>query len=341
MFSNEMSNNTRPTNKVPSNKSVLGFIFAILTVLTACGSANETVSATVDDSTAAVSDDISFDDPVAVDPEAEETIDDGSELPPLDVDALTSQTWSLQFGGGPDGEVQFYDGHPLTIAFNPDGTFGGTAACNGYAGTYGLDGSQVFFADVSWTEIACEPDVQASEAAFLSALMDIIDINLIGDEMALSGPSSELIFGPPPAISLQPLFGQGFTLESILVDGELIPVLVNDEIGDDVVLAPLDTTFLATTGCRNLEIELTTTTDEVLVSEFMADGECSPEFAPQDQYITSVLGDSFTFEYDGEHLTIAGAGAGAVLTYRDSTSDGIVDAPDEISEDAPDAATEG
>ena len=104
--------------------------------------------------------------------------------------------WTLRFGGGPGGEITPVDGYPITITFDGDGSISGIASCNGYGGRYEIDGSEIFLPQIDWTEVGCEPDVQAAEGAFFSALTDVTNIDLFGDEMALSGPESELIFAP-------------------------------------------------------------------------------------------------------------------------------------------------
>jgi len=132
-------------------KLVLFIVLAFsVSVLAACGSNESAVVAdeALDDS---------------------ETIGDGNAPIPIDVDTLRGSIWTLRFGRGPAGNVVLVDGWPITITFK-DETFGGTAACNGYGGTYSIDGSTITFDQIGSKEMGCKPDVQASEAAFLSAL---------------------------------------------------------------------------------------------------------------------------------------------------------------------------
>ncbi len=154
--------------------------------------------------------------------------DDGSSTA-VAREVLDGTSWTLRFGGGPDGEVVLVDGFPITLNFDGN-TIGGTAACNGYGGAYTIDGNRFSINDLGWNEMGCQPDVQASEQAYLAALIDVEAIDLApvdaspegrGQELALSGGSSELIFeanAPVPS-------GE-------LIDGEPIgerPVTVNDD----------------------------------------------------------------------------------------------------------------
>ena len=173
----------------------------LLALLAACGSSDQAVTAAGEQQDApAVADEFGADQPApeeAPDFIDEEALTEDDIAPrPLDLDALTAQVWTLRFGGGPGGEITPVDGYPITITFDGDGSISGIASCNGYGGRYEIDGSEIFLPQIDWTEVGCEPDVQAAEGAFFSALTNVTNIDLFGDEMALSGPESELIFAP-------------------------------------------------------------------------------------------------------------------------------------------------
>ena len=121
--------------------------------------------------------------------------DMGEEPVMVDIEELTSSAWSLRFGGAPSGDVVLVDGFPVTITFDADGTITGTASCNGYGGTYTLDFNDITLSDLAVQERACEADVQAAESTFIEGLLDVNGINLLDDELVLSGSGTELIFG--------------------------------------------------------------------------------------------------------------------------------------------------
>ena len=344
--------NSQQERRTEANQAtwfLLALATGLLALLAACGSSSEAVSTTNETEEAAVADDVALeedsteedgteelgiDDPVTVeepistDEPISETIDDGSDIPPIDVDALTSQTWTLRFGSGPDGEVVLVDGYPLTISFDGDGSFGGTAACNGYGGRYQIDGPEIFLGELGSEEMGCEPAVQAAEGAFLSALADATHINLVGEEMALSGPGSEMIFSPSTPASLEPLWGRSFALVATLVDGA-----PTDVQGEEVILAfhPNDT-FTATTGCRTVEGSLVAFGNELIATEMSATGDCPSSLSEQDGHIIEVLGDGFTYELDGGQLLLGSPG-NIGLQYRDNSNDVVVDAPDVMEGD--------
>lgn len=265
-------------------------------LLAACGSDGVAVTAEVETSEGGVGD--------------AEAIDDGGEPIPIDLEALGSSTWTLRFGGGPDGEVPVIEGWPITITFD-DGTFGGTAACNGYGGTYDIDGSGIRLADIGQNLMGCEPDVEASEVAFFSALRDVDGINLIGNELALSGMSTELIFAPTEPAPLDALVDQLWVLEALLFDGEETPA-----IGEPAtLLIDSNGSFTGSTGCRTLAGRYLLAGNSVVFNEMAADGECPTSMFDQDRFVINVLGDGFTAAVQGETLTVESVG-NQRLRYR-------------------------
>lgn len=134
--------------------------------------------------------------PLGGDTTTEESSATSDEGVPTEIDqvALTSGSWTLLFGGGPSGEVALVDGFPITVTFNGDGSFTGTAGCNQYGGSYEVDLNQLTLGDIGWEHEGCEAAIQAAESAFEAGLNDADGINLSDSELVLSGPSTELIF---------------------------------------------------------------------------------------------------------------------------------------------------
>lgn len=248
----------------------------------------------------------------------ETTVDEGV---PLDIDrgVLTTSTWVLRFGGGPDGEIPIVDGWPITITFTEDGSFGGTSACNGYGGSYSIDGSRLVLDEVSSTAMACEPDVNASEGAYQNALSDVDGINLVtgGEtELALSGPATELIFGPTSPAPLDALVGQLWVLEALIRGGEE----TTPQGAPATLLVQADGSFVGSTGCRGLSGRWVLVGNEVLFNEMGADGNCPTSLSDQDGRVVTVLGDGFVPAIEGDTLTVTSAGNES-LRYRATTED--------------------
>ncbi len=278
---------------------------AVLALAAGCGSGTETVAGSDGVAPDGVSDDGTADG---------EVTDDGPPSP-IDRDALRSSGWTLRFGAGPDGEIELVDGWPITLTFETE-TLGGTAACNGYGSGYQIIDSRFILEGIGWTEMGCEPAVQAAEQAYFSALQDVDGINLVGDELALSGPSTELIFGPTAPVAVADLVGTLWLLETTIQDdvatavqGEPATLLLNG-----------DGTLTGGTGCRSLTGNYVVVGSEVLFPNFGAEGECPSALSAQDGKVVTVLGDGFVPEIDGDTLILSSVGNEG-LGYRATTED--------------------
>lgn len=240
--------------------------------------------------------------------------EDGEPVP-IDLDALVGSSWTLRFGGGPDGEIPLVDGWPVTLTFDEE-TLGGTAACNDYGGAYTVEGSQIRLEGLGKNDAGCLPEVQESEQAFMAALVDVDGIDIVGDELALSGPSTELIFGPNDPVATDELVGAVWLLEATTQDGVVTPAR-----GEPATLRlEGDGTLVGGTGCRSLTGNYIVSGNEVLFTDFGADGDCPRSLFDQDSRVVTVLGDGFVPEVDGDILVLTSAGK-ETLRYRAITDD--------------------
>ncbi len=251
----------------------------------------------------------SDDESVAADaPGTGEVVDDGSASPTPSVDGTS---WVLVAGGGPAGDVPLVEGYPVTVTFQA-GQLGGTASCNGYGGSYRLDGNELVLGEVSSTAMACEPpESMTAESAYLAALGDVTAVDLVGDELVLSGPASELVFARQAEVPAAELVGQPWVLET-LIEGETASSVAGDPA---TLLLDPDGTLTGSTGCRALSGDYTISGALVLFTTFAADGDCPPELADQDNQVVTVLGDGFTVEIDGDQMTLTSQGSEG-LVYR-------------------------
>jgi heat shock protein HslJ len=102
-------------------------------------------------------------------------------------------SWQMTTGTVDGEEIPLLDSHPITITIEGD-QVSGTAACNGYGGTFELDGSEIAFGGLAMTEMACIPEqTMEAEAMFVTAISRV-DIVAIDDLMTLSGDGVELVF---------------------------------------------------------------------------------------------------------------------------------------------------
>ena len=220
-------------------------------------------------------------------------------------------SWVFTEGTAGGAAVPLVDGYRITLNIN--GTqIGGTAACNSYGGTNRGDSSAFAIDELAHTEMACEPAVMASETAFLNGLRGVTSLIRAGDRLELSGDGVSFSFELNPPIPTADLLDTVWILDT-LVDGEA----ASSVAGEPATLElRADGTLRGSTGCRSLSGVYVLTGDEVLFTEFSADGECSPDLQSQDDHVVSVLGDGFTVQIDGARLTVTSAGS-AGLVYRE------------------------
>lgn len=92
-----------------------------------------------------------------------------------------------------DGTSTIEQARP-TIRFAPDGTVGGSTGCNQFSAPYRVDGATIEIGVATSTQIGCDDERGAQEAAFLSALGGATSWETTeAGELTLSG-ASEIVF---------------------------------------------------------------------------------------------------------------------------------------------------
>ncbi len=218
---------------------------------------------------------------------------------------LAGTTWVLTEG------APIVNGWPATLTFEAD-TFGGTAACNGYGGSYTIDGSVLELGEIAQDSAGCEERVLESEEVFLTGLRAVDSFLLDGDRLVLSGTEPDLVLIPDGATSVGALIGETWLLveysdgeESVGADGTGGHLLLN-----------ADGTLEGGTGCRSLNGTWVENGAEILFPSFAAEGECSEQLARQDSQVTTVLGDGFRAELTGDKLFLTSAGNESLFYVR-------------------------
>ena len=301
-----------------SSRLVAVLVSVIVLLLSGCaGSTPPTTAAGADET---IDDETSDDNDVDA-----ATVDDGSPALSFDVDDVDGTSWTLLFGGGPEGDIAMVDGWPVTLAF--DGSnLGGTAACNGYGASYRIDGSEFQVNELGQNQMDCQPEVQEVERRYLLALQDVDGINVIGEELALSGPATELIFRRNDAAPLDDVTATMWLLEALLQDGVETPVA-----GDPATLLVESASsqagsLIGTTGCRTLVGAFRASGNQVFLNDFSANGDCPTSLRAQDSSVVSVLGDGFVPEVNGGELILTSPGNQG-LRYRATTEDEVAALP--------------
>ena len=217
--------------------------------------------------------------------------------------------WQLEAGTNQGQAVPIVAGSRITLKV--DGTkAGGSAACNIYGGTIQVNGGSVSISALSMTEMACQEDLMASEAAYLAALPRVTTVALSGNSLVLSGPQVELRYTRVPAVADADPVGTTWILES-LINGETVSSTVAQatlQLGDDGRIA-------ATTGCRQVTGTYTMSAGKVQVTLDPYDMiGCAEPLGDQDAHVLDVLSNGFALSVDGTRLTLSAGDKG--LGYR-------------------------
>lgn len=251
----------------------------------------------------------------------DEVMDDGVPLPAIEIADIDGTSWTLLFGGGPDGEIEVIDGWPITLTF--DGSrLGGTSACNNYGGTYQVDGWSMAIGELGGEDAGCAPDVIAVEQAYLGALPDVNGIDLLGDELVLSGLATELIFRRTDPVAIEDVTQTLWLLEAVLQDALVTPVA-----GQPATLRIEPAGLLiASSGCRSLRGTYVVAGSEIVLNNFAAEGNCPISLRAQDSAVVSALGDGFIAVVEGDQLTLTSQGNQGLL-YRATTEEEVLSLP--------------
>jgi heat shock protein HslJ len=234
-------------------------------------------------------------------------------LLPGALNAALDGEWRLQAGTNQGAAIPIPAAHPITLKI--DGTqVGGSAACNIYGGKLEIDGTTIKISALSMTEMACQDDAMAAEAAFLAALPRVETAARDGDSLVLSGPQVELHFTLVPKVPNADLVGPLWTLDS-LVSGEVVSSVVADKPATLQLNA--NGTLAASTGCRALTGRYSVSGSDVKLTLDPYDMiACADPLGAQDTHLLKVLGaaDGFTVVIEGDSMTLTAGDLG--LGYR-------------------------
>ncbi len=238
-----------------------------------------------------------------------------------DTALLAESSWTLLSGSGPSGEVPIVDGWPITLSFSPD-TLVGTAACNGYGANYSINDGSVTIGAFGSDDMGCDGPVMESESTYLAAFADVDHVEVDGDELTLTGPSTEMTFVRNTPVPVADLVDQLWLLDT-LIEGENGSSATGDPA---ILLLDQDGTVRGGTGCRSLSGEYVISGHQVRFTSFRADGDCPSLLREQDGLVVNVLGDGFTVDVDGSLLVVTSRG-NETLVYRAITEAEIAATP--------------
>jgi len=109
---------------------------------------------------------------------------------PFEPAALVGTSWELEAvigAGGLDASASSPLGEPATLELAHDGTITGSTGCNGFGGTYEVDGDQFTVGELAHTTHACPGDDIAAQARTLQELYaQPLTVSIKGEVLTLS-----------------------------------------------------------------------------------------------------------------------------------------------------------
>jgi heat shock protein HslJ len=237
---------------------------------------------------------------------ANQTTGPGSSAAPGPVDA--GGDWIMTAGTADGLPIPMVDGSRITLTIEGN-TVSGQSACNQYFGELTVVDGIVRVGGLGGTEMACAEPVMASEAAYLKALGAVSGARMDDTVLVLLGPGVELRYDPLEPPPTAELIDTTWILDS-LVQGDAVA----STIGEPATLRlNADGSLEGSTGCRELTGSYVVRADEIVFTEFAAEGECAGGPADQDSHVVDVLGDGFTVTIDGQQLTLTGNGGRGLI----------------------------
>lgn len=218
-------------------------------------------------------------------------------------------SWQLTSGTVEGEDIPILETHPVTITFDGDNV-GGTAACNGYGGSYELSGSNISFGDLAMTEMACLPqEAMVAESLYARALSLVTTVSVDGD-LILEGPDTRLVFE-----ALEPVSDAELTNTVWVLDGLISGDAISSVSGERATIEFFtDGSVLGSTGCRLLTGQYRVSGADLVITDLEAQGACDPDLTGQDNHVVSVLEGTIRVDIEGNRLTLTASG-GEGLSY--------------------------
>lgn len=118
------------------------------------------------------------------------------------LDSLVGSSWQLVAYGAAGEETRVVEGSVVTLEFREDNSAGGRGGCNGYGGTFAVDGDSIRFSQLVSTLMACvDQAVMDQEAAYFRALESAARYEVFEDQLVITyGEDQRLIFTRLPTL---------------------------------------------------------------------------------------------------------------------------------------------
>ena len=94
--------------------------------------------------------------------------------------------WKLTSYGPADARTAAVPDAGAALTFNQDGTVTGNSGCNGFGGSYTVEGDKITFKDIVSTLMACDGPRMEQEDAVHKALTDTASYKIEGNTLTLT-----------------------------------------------------------------------------------------------------------------------------------------------------------
>jgi heat shock protein HslJ len=220
---------------------------------------------------------------------------------PLGPPAGLDGSWQLTAGTHQGTNIEPIPDHPVTISFENDEVTG-TAACNGYGGTFEATDGRIVFSEMVITEMGCFPtEVMDLEQLFMAALITVTEVSVTDDQLVLSGDNTTLEFEALPPVPTAELQNTVWVLDG-LVSGDSVSSVSGDRATLELFS---DGSFLGSTGCRSFNGTYTAEAEGLTTTDITPQGKCTDDLSAQDSHVLAVLEGTYRTEIDKQSLHIS------------------------------------
>ena len=234
------------------------------------------------------------------------------EEPPVEQPPLKNTSWVLDAYGAPGSLTPAIPGKKPTTDF-ASGELNGSAGCNSYFGSYTSDSDgSLEISDLGNTDMFCvEEDVREQERAFLEALADANEYEVVGGKLRIEGGGKVLLLveseEEPAPVEQPPLKNTSWQLEAYGTPGHLTAAIP----GKEPTLTFKTGDVNGSGGCNSFFGTYTSDTEGTL--EITGLGSTmilctNVNVMNQEHAFLDALGDAETYEVVGEDLRIEGGG---------------------------------
>ncbi len=192
-----------------------------------------------------------------------------------------------------------------TIEFDNDGrSFGGTTGCNLYFGEYTLGTGTIQFGGIGRTEMACEEPLMAQESNVIQVLERASVYNVVEGVLTIGevGGSALQFVDRATVFPDAELMGTQWIADTI-IRGQAASTLVP---GTEVTLHVEANALRGFGGCNDYGADIEIDGNQIRVGQITyTEIACMGEgIMQQEAFVFTILGNDFTFEIDGDRLTI-------------------------------------